>query len=134
MFSSVFLLKCDFLLILLNIGFSKVNKANKLLITSQRRDIEISDSLNQLMEIHYSLCEISEMLIRLLAVPIITILVYLFFIVETHFLQTFLNFNENSSSFGNLRIFLSFSWALIKSVEVIMGFNDVGKVIKKVSS
>lgn len=133
MFASAFLLKCDLLLVLLQIGFSKVNKAVKMLITSQRQDIEISDSLKQLMGIHYSLCEISEMLIRQLSFPIITILFYLFLIVEAHFLQTFLNFNENSSTFVNLRVLLSFCWASIKLVELVMVFHDVGLVIKKVS-
>lgn len=134
LFPSAFLLKLDFLLILLKIGFSGVNKAVQKIIASKCPDKETSKFLDQLIEIHSSLCEVSDMIIRQVSVPLITVLVYILLIDQAHFMQTFLNFNEHSTSFVNFRVFLSFIWTSIKSVELIMVFKDVGKVIRKVSS
>lgn len=134
MFPSAFLLKLDFLLILLQIGFSGVNKAIKNIIAPKYPELEACELLEHLMEIHFSLCEVYEMIIKQVSVSLVTVLVYIFLIVQAHFLQTFLNFNENSTSFVNFRVFLSLIWTSIKSVELIVVFQGVGKVMRKVST
>lgn len=126
LFETIFLMKYDFSLIVLESGFSKVNTIISGCMKDRKR---INSQIEELSLIHFKLCEISKMNTKFFSIPIISIIGYIFITVNKHLLQMFRNYKSEKNV---LRMFCSFSWSFARFCELIMVLRDGRDVIKKV--
>lgn len=126
LFESIILMQFDFSLIILESCFSKVNS----IISQNLNDrTTIYTNIEKLSLIHFRLCEISKMNTKYFSLPIITIIGYIFILVNKHLLQMFRNYRSEKIV---LRMFCSFSWSFARVCELVMVLKDGSEVIKKV--
>lgn len=126
-FESVILMQFDFSLIVLESGFSKVNS---IISQNWNERLWIDTRIEQLSLIHFRLCEISKMNTKFFSIPIITIIGYIFILVNKHLLQMFRNYRSERIV---LRMFCSFSWSFARVCELVMVLKDGSEAIKKVN-
>lgn len=134
LFASSMLIKYDFFLIILRVGFSKINKIIKL-----NKISEISDRIDELAEIHFKLCEACDLVGRTFSVPILIFLGYIFLVIETQFFKVYHCLARGSASEttetdeGMLGNICSLVWATLRVYEFVIILQDGNVVIKKVN-
>lgn len=137
-FGCSMLIKYDFCLILIKIGFSKINKIiQKTVIQNLNRknkmvaDCETSDQIDDLAEIYAKLYEASVLISRNFSIPILTIMGYIFIMVEAQFIRMFESYASGSKDLL-LRIIILFLWSLIRVGEMVSVLKDGVCVARKV--
>lgn len=132
LFSSAVLMKYDASLVLVKSGFSRVNNIlNRkfIKIETPLNEDEIIYWIDELTQTHLKLCDIFEMITNLFSIPIIAIFVFIFFVIESQFLELYRNFNSQTRI---LKLICALSWSLVRFSELVMVFKDGSDVIKKV--
>lgn len=138
-FQSAVLIKYDFCLCLIKIGFKKVNKIikNKLIGIEFSKNIykkvqlewEMRDKIDELKIIYFNLFEISVLVTRVFSIPVITVMSFIFNVWETELLQLYKNGNPTELI---LRLILAIAWSFIRMLELIIVLDDGSYIIEKV--
>lgn len=139
-FGCSMLIKYDFCLILIKIGFSKINKIiqqiiiqNKIRKNKMAADCETSDQIDDLAEIYAKLCKASVLISRNFSIPILSILLYIFIMVEAQFIRMFESYAAGSKDLL-LRIIILFLWSLIRVGEMVSVLKDGVCAARKVTN
>lgn len=140
LFQSAVLIKYDFYLCLIKIGFKQINKIIKINLIgvefSKNRyrkaqmECEMCDRIDELKIIYFNLFEISELVTKVFSIPVITVMSFIFNVWETELLQLYRNGNPTELI---LRLVLAITWSFIRMLELIMVLNDGSDVIEKVN-
>lgn len=139
-FQSAVLIKYDFFLCLLKIGFKQINKIikNKLIEIKLPKNIhrkaqlecELMDRIDELKDIYFNLYEISELVTKMFSVPVITVSAFIFNVYVSELLQLYRNGNPEELI---LRLVLALSWCIIRITELIVVLKDGTDIIEKVT-
>lgn len=127
LFASSMLIKYDLFLILLRIGFSKVNT-----IIKRNKISKISDCIDELAKIHFKLCEACYLVSKTFSVPILTFLGYIFLVIETQFFKVF-HCVITETDEGVLGILCMLFWGTLRVYEFVIVLQDGNMVVKKVN-
>lgn len=132
LFSSAVLMKYDASLVLVKSGFSRVNNIlykKFVKIETPLNENEIVYWVDELTQTHLKLCDIFEMITNLFSIPIIAIVLFIFFVIESQFLVLYKNFNSETRI---LKLICALSWSVVRFSELVMVFKDGSAVINKV--
>lgn len=124
MFGSFILVKYDICLILLRIGFSKINQ----IIESSE---ENGNLISELSEIHSKLCEASILISKKFSIPILLYLGYIFIAFESKCFTIFKSFAYGTED-GILGSLCKLIWLCAKLSEFVLILMDGNIVIQKV--
>lgn len=127
LFASSMIIKYDLFLILIRIGFSKINK-----IIKSYKISEISDCIEELAEIHFKLCKACNLVTKTFSVPILIFLAYIFLVIETQFFKVFHCIISESEE-GILGILCLLFWGTLRVYEFVIVLQDGNLAIKKVN-
>lgn len=140
MIASAFLIKYDILLTLMNSQFSHVNKIiqkkiefkfnNKNNWDKMKFDCEMSDTIDELAKVHFQLCHVSNTFSNIFSIPMISILGYMFLVIETQFIQMLNHLNLQHKCFTVTTCI--FFWSFFRISELVIVLQDGGKVIAEV--
>lgn len=139
LFQSAVLIKYDFCLCLIKIGFKQINKIikNQLIGIKPPKNVykkaqlqcEMRDKIDELKIIYFHLFEISELVTKVFSIPVITVLIFIFNVWEIELL-TLYNSNPHELIF---RLVLAIAWSFIRMLELIMVLSDGSDIIEKVN-
>lgn len=133
LFSSALLMKYDISLILLKSSFSQVNKIiHKKIVKfkNHKNDAKITEQIDELIQIYFNLCDIYEMILQLFSIPLILIVGFIFFVVESS-IVLYENLKIHQTKF--LGFFLTFVWTFVKVRDIYLVFKSGNGILKKVS-
>lgn len=125
MFGSFVLVKYDICLILLRIGFSKINQI------IERSNPENGNIISELSEIHSKLCEASILISKKFSIPILLYLGYIFIAFESKCFTIFKYFAYGTKD-GILGSLCKLVWLFSKLSEFAFILMDGNIVIQKV--
>lgn len=128
MFGSAILIKFNVFLILLKIGFDWIiGKLNLM-------ECEFSDTrtIDELAEIYFKLCEVSLLVIKMFSIPLLSILLYLFIVIENQLFNIFVSFAMETRN-GMLGIICIFGYSFVKVGELVIVLQDINLVVQKVN-
>lgn len=139
LFQSAVLIKYDFCLCLIKIGFKQINKIikNKLIGIELSKNLykkaqlqcEMRDRIDELKIIYFHLFEISELVTKVFSIPVITVMGFIFNVWE---IELWILYNSNPHELI-LRIVLAISWSCIRMLELIIVLSDGSDIIEKVN-
>lgn len=143
LFGSSILIKYNIFLIILRIGFSKINKIilknvtkralNQTNFEKMNSDCELSDKIDEIAVIYSKLCEASILISKKFCIPILTFLGYIFLVIETQFFKMYQSIAYETED-GFLGLICLFSWCFVRVFELALVIQEGNIVIKKVMS
>lgn len=131
MIGSAMLIKFNLFLIVLKIGFSKTNNAIHKALINRRNgvsinlDCEISDTIDELAEIHFKLCETSYLISKEFSI-------FGYLVIESQLFRIFMNFAYENRD-GILGILCTLAWGLTRVIELVILLYDGKIVVEKVN-
>lgn len=121
---SAMLLKFNVFLILLQVGFLKINRTIGQMNFS-------SDTIDELAQIYFKLNEVSVLILRMFSIPILTFLGFFVLLMENQFFNMFMSFVMETRN-GIIGVVCLFSFCFIRVIELALVLQDVSKVVQKV--
>lgn len=125
---SAMLLKFNVFVVILRIGFSKINEA---ICEINPQNSEIKD-IDELAQIYFKLCEVSILILRMFQIPIMSFLGYFFILMENQFFNMFVSFAVETRN-GILGIVCLFAFCVVRVFELVIVLQDMNLVVLKVN-